>query len=357
MLDEAASSESLSTVPLFEDAHLETMFDRFAPRRRWPDVTGIGIYRREHASIVIQSTTTRLVFDPLCMSHLVPRATTVVPDADVDAILITHSHPDHWHIPSVLAAAGSAATTVLVPSVPKPTVLSRDMAAELEAIGQAHLKPKWNTTVKIGDIEVDVLPFYGEQPAADAGCPDFEVRNWGNCYRVNTPDFCVLVLADSGCDSAGSMLDVVAASVAARGPVDVVMACMRDFLSPFEVGGLDFYWMTLPFGELERLYAAYQSGCLRTTTAGLAAGGIADICAAARARIFVPYAQGFQGIGNEIPAGDWGPSPKLSETQALAELASQLRGSGIATTAQHWNPGDGLVPVDGQLCRVACSPS
>jgi hypothetical protein len=225
------------------------------------------------------------------------------------------------------------------------------MPTQLETIGQSHLEPAWWNTLTFGDIEVDVLPFYGEQPSVDVRCPDPHVRNWGNCYRVNAPNFSALLLADSGTDPDGSMLQVIEKSVSKRGPIDVVLACMRDFFSPFEVSGLDSYWMTLPFAELERLYASYEAGSLPTTTAGLSGGGLASICAAARARMFLPYAQGFAGIGQPIPAGGWGPSPKLSETEALGELSRQLDRAGVRTVVQQWQPGDGIVPKNGSLER------
>lgn len=334
-----------ASLRVFNEADLETIFDPRAQRQEWPVPVEPGVYRREHASIVIQSAKARLVLDPVCMSHQAPLLTTAVsPDPQVDAVLITHSHSDHWHIPSLMASAHRPDTPVVVPHVPQATLLCRDMASELRAIGQLTLDPEWGSVLKFADIEVDVLPFYGEQPAVDARCRDVNVRNWGNCYRINTPDFSALVLADSGADPEGSMLDVVAKSVASRGPIDVVLACMRDFLSPFEVGGLDNYWMVLPFADLERLFTLYEAGRLPTTTAGLASGGIAKLCATARAGVFAPYAQGFAGIGKPIPSGLWGPSPTLSEQQALNVLEGQLKAAGVRTVVQHWNPGDSLAP-------------
>jgi L-ascorbate metabolism protein UlaG (beta-lactamase superfamily) len=343
MLTDGNSPSLSATLAFLRPEELDSMFDDLAARRSWPEPKGPGIYRREHASVLVQSRAHRLVFDPVCLSPFVPFATTIVPDADVDAVLITHSHDDHWHIPSILATA-SAHAPVVVPDVPRPTLLCPDMPAQMAAIDQHCLHPPWGAVLKFGDIEVDVLPFFGEQPAVDAQCPDPDVRNWGNCYRVNTPDFSTLLLADSGVDPAGSMFDVVAESVAARGPIDAVLACMRDFRSPFEIGGLNTYWMTLPFAELERLYPMYEAGLLPSTTAGLVGGGLAKICAAAQATLFAGYAQGFAGIGNPVPAGSWGPSPTQSEAQALGELAAQLERGGIATTAQRWNPGDALMP-------------
>jgi hypothetical protein len=190
-------------------ADCAVIFDAAAPRRRWPQPDGLG---STGASTQPRGAveTARLVFDPVFMSCAVPAATTVLPDDRVDAVLITHSHVDHWHVPSLLASAHAADTTVVVPHVPKPTVLCPDLAAQLEAVGQRCAHPRWGAVLSFGDIDVDILPFYGEQPAVDACCPDTDVRNWGNCYRVNTPDFAALILADSGIDPAGDMLDVIA---------------------------------------------------------------------------------------------------------------------------------------------------
>jgi hypothetical protein len=151
------------------------------------------------------------------------------------------------------------------------------------------------------------------------------------------------------------MIEVVAKSASARGPIDVVFACMRDFMSPFEIEGLDWYWMVLPFSDLERLYAMYEAGRLRSTTAGLMAGGIAKICDEAQASMFAPYAHGFSGIRRPIRSGNWGPGA-LSEAEALGELANQLSAARVRTTVQDWNPGDVLVPKQGTLmCRAGAA--
>ncbi len=57
---------------------------------------------------------------------------------DVDAIAITHSHADHWHLPSILRYAFDEATPVIVPDTRRPSILTfQDFADALTTIGQS----------------------------------------------------------------------------------------------------------------------------------------------------------------------------------------------------------------------------
>ncbi|WP_437757315.1 MBL fold metallo-hydrolase [Sorangium sp. So ce1389] len=313
----------------------------------WPPATSPGIYRREHASLLIRSREASVLLDPLSSMITLPHLERTPAELGTapDLIAITHSHGDHWHLPSLLRAAGSRDTPVLVPRVPRVNLLTPiDMATELELTGQRSLAVPWGETLVIKDIEIDVLPFYGEQPTREAPGPAPEVRSWGNCYRVNTEDFSVLVLADTGADPAGAMADVVARSYGRRGPVDVVLACMREFHSPF-FGGLSTYWGGLPFARLAALFQQYEAGRLPFTTAG--AAGIAEICDMARAGHFLSYANGFQGIGEEILDIGWGGG-EPTEAQGLTRLRRALSERGAATAVHAWRTGDHAVPSRGR---------
>jgi hypothetical protein len=82
--------------------------------------------------------------------------------------------------------------------------------------------------------------------------------------------------------------------------------------------------MTLPFA-ISNVCTLYEAGQLRSTTAGLA-GGVSRRSARGPERgAFAPYARGFAGIGKPIPARRLGPSPTLSEAQALMALGSNSR--------------------------------
>lgn len=310
------------------------------PRKRWPPALRPGIYRREHASLLICSKTTRLLFDPVVLiGDFIPNLNQAPqdPGADrIDAVFISHFHTDHWHIPSLLRFA-TPKTPIVTPHVAHPNVLTpRRFEEMLAPLGQAALAPSWGETLVIGDIEIDILPFYGEQPTRRAPGPPPGIRSWGSCFRVSTPEFSAMLLVDSGADHEGDMLEVVAESYRRRGPVDVFLSCARRFASPFFLG-LPLYWVTLSFSRLTELFKEYQAGCLPDTTAG--PDGVAELCRRSGARYYLPYAHGFFGCGRPVEDIGW-RSGEPTEAAALAAVAAALASRGASTKALAWNPGD-----------------
>ncbi|XXT19049.1 MBL fold metallo-hydrolase [Sorangium sp. So ce429] len=326
----------------FLDAPLRALLEpRPRPQvPRWQRFAGPGIHRREHASLAIQSSTTRVLVDPISMNASMPCMSEAPLDDDRawDAILISHGHLDHWHLPSLLYSAGRASTPIIVPRVPRTSLLTQvDFAAALSLTGQAGRPSGWGERVTIGDIEIEVLPFYGEQPSPRAPGAEPDLRNWGNCYRFDTPEFSAMVLVDSGEDADGRMLDVVRSSVARRGPVDVVLSCLRRLYCPFVKEGLPHYWATLPFDRLQALYGELEAGRLPSASSGVE--GVIEICRAAGARYFLPYANGFAGVGREIADIGWG-SGEPSEADRLAFMRAAFEAVAARTDAVAWVPGD-----------------
>ncbi|WP_257448044.1 MBL fold metallo-hydrolase [Archangium lipolyticum] len=296
----------------------------------WPVVDAPGIYRREHASLVIRSQTTTLLFDPQIFTlgestHFsrYPRESGPI---EPDAILITHPHEDHWHVPAILRHVANRNIPIIVPVVPRPNLLTpEDFASSLGQVGLDARAVPWGDTVKVGDIEIDVLPFYGEQPTRCAPGPAEGLRCWGNCYRVTCPQFSALILVDSGVDPLGDMVEAVRQSTARRGPVDVVLANCRSFPEGINVG-LPQYAMTLPFERLRAMYAENAGGRWLSMTLG--GPGVAEACIAAQARYFLPYAHMFRGLGRD------------AEDDTLAGIRAGLAQRGAATEVLAWNPGD-----------------
>ena len=328
-----STAEELSALGL----ELAPTLGRPAP---WPAAERPGLYRREHASLLIRSRTSAILLDPLAELEGalelsgVPRG---MASDQLAAIAITHSHRDHWHLPSILAAAGAAEVPVLVPRLLRPNLLCTiDFEAELASVGQRAIGAAWGSTHLLGDIEVDVLPFRGEQPTRARPGPAPELRNQGNCYRFTTEDFSVVVMVDAGFEPDGSILEVLERSRRERGPPDVLLACLREFSGPF-FSGLPYDWLTLERPTLSELSRRELEGGLPSVTAGPV--GWAQACAVSKARAFLPYAHGFSGLGRPIVDSGWGLG-EASEAALLGRLAAEVGRLGCGVELQSWNPGD-----------------
>ena len=324
------------------------------PPPEFPRIEEPGIYRREHGCVVIRSHTTALMLDPVAfwMPHGL-RAPVAI-DGAIDAIFITHGHADHFNVASILAYAKDADTPVVVPPVPRASILApNDMLATLRMFGQKALAPDWGSSLLFGDIRVDVLPFFGEQPVREGEGPHAGLRNWGSCYRFTTPEFTAIALIDSGVDPLGDMADVVRASREESGPADFVLSSLPRFHSPFFFG-LPQYYLTLPFDRLRDLFGQYVEGELPSVTPG--PDGIVDVCGAGRPRYYLPYGNGFEGLGSSIEDVGMhiGEPP---EAEVVRYLADRFACQGVPTTPITWNPGDRVSLRDGRALRVACPPA
>ena len=183
-----------------------------------------------HATVQIVAGGRRLLFDPF----LSPRAPQYPADYQPithrqlapDAIFVTHSHPDHFDLASLLRLG--AQVPIYVPAVAAESLLCLDMAARLREVGFVHVHTLgWGDSVRVGAAEVTALPFYGEQPTrAERLHP--EVRNMGNVYLVEGDGRRYGVAADIGVDAAGDPQALAAQTAARRGPLDVLFGGYRS---------------------------------------------------------------------------------------------------------------------------------
>ncbi len=193
---------------------------------RW-DATFLG-----HNTVVVRSESARVIVDPWMPPDAArhPEDYKAVHRAElgrIDAILLTHSHPDHFDPGTLLQFDRS--TTVIVPHVEKECLLSRHMADRFRELGFTDVRVgRWWEEFRFGDTTVVVLPFHGEQPTTgEQLCP--EVRNFGNTYLVRTPRFSAAFVADSGRDRDGDVRDVALRAYRTYGPIDALFTGYRGW--------------------------------------------------------------------------------------------------------------------------------
>jgi L-ascorbate metabolism protein UlaG (beta-lactamase superfamily) len=218
---------------------------------------GEGVLWIGHNSAVVATSRTRLLVDPwLRPASPVDRGYRPLgaPDAGpVDAIAITHSHGDHFHLGSLLAFGRH--TPVYVPAIARESLFSTDLAARLAQAGftSVHRVPWWESRT-IGDLELRALPFHGEQPTGGKGLYR-GLWNEGNTWVVRGPAVSAAFFADSGRDARGDMLEVCRRERRAHGAVDLLFTGIRGFsLEPLFYGftTLDAYLVNVRPEELDR---------------------------------------------------------------------------------------------------------
>lgn len=165
----------------------------------------------------------------------------------VDAVCITHSHGDHFHLGSLLQLPPE--TRFFVPPVDRESLFSTDCALRLRQLGFRNVEAlPWWSERQVGDLTVRALPFYGEQPTDQPGVHP-GLRNVGSTWLVRGDGSSAAFFADSGRDAEGDMEEVCAKA----GPVDRLFCGVRGFkLKPIFLGftTLEAYLVDVPLALL-----------------------------------------------------------------------------------------------------------
>jgi L-ascorbate metabolism protein UlaG (beta-lactamase superfamily) len=308
-----------------------------------------------HNTVVVRSARSSVVVDPFLFPSSASYPDTYQPLGagrlgTVDALLITHSHPDHFDPATLIRFPPDI--RVIVPVAERETVLGADMRHRLGELGFTNVVVLgWGEAETVGDIVVHALPFYGEQPS-DGRVLHPDVRNVGNTYVVETPAFSAAFLADSGRDHAGDVRDVPERWRREHPPVDVVFAGYRG-------------WSTYPVQHVFSSVAAFMLfvpptlwGCRHQLMTD--AADAVDVAERFGARYLVPYADGgapwhweiglgpkLDGSGTEDP--DFDPYPE----RVIDVARRRIRAPGGEMVASPvrvllLRPGDSVTDVAGE---------
>jgi len=319
------------------------------PARGVPVETS-GVFRLQHAALLYRTKTTGILVDPQLhsnygLANLKQDITRAMLEGFVDAILISHSHYDHWNLPTLMQFAPEI--PIIVPKVPRGSITCEDMKARLEGLGFDHvIAVDWYAEpIVIGDIEINVLPFYGEQPLV----PEYnqpkhpDLRNWGNTYLIRTPDYTSWFLIDAGNDPMGSMRDV---AEYVRQKFGIVYQVLSNFLSlSYNSIGTDLSsWGADIVGNL---LSNPQIFSVTNKTDGfhlatLGAKGVAEICSIVGAKACLPYAHSWAELGQYTG----------SDESLIKDVIAELEKVGCSTQVIPWKIGDGYFSSHGNISNV-----
>lgn len=279
-----------------------------------------------HASVRVGDGRNFVLTDPFQVPALADDETGYKPlslhQGPIDGVLITHSHPDHFHLGTLLRLG--ADMPVWVPHVARESLLSIDMAARLRELGFKAVRTlAWGDCAALGELRIRAWPFHGEQPGVGSVLHP-AVRNIGNAYTVETATRRYGFIADGGRDATGDMREVARAARAACGPVDVLFSGYRSWaLYPAQLLGSSVgrYALLVPAAEWARRQVLMNGP-----------DEALDVAEAWGARHLVPYADGgapwfwARGLGPDLSRPE-GHNPHFDPPPEVVATAAARRSS------------------------------
>ena len=269
------------------------------------DVTHLG-----HAALMYRQRENFFLFDPWLLPWLaespVPSLwTSLIPRPA--AIFLTHDHDDHVDPRTLLAMPKDI--PIVVPSRRNARSLYYDYPSLLRELGFTHIvELAHGESYGFDGGAVVSVPFFGEDPV------DIEMPR--NCYLINDRGRNTLVHVDSGPTNSGKSAvkeGVIGDLVQRYGPVSTLFASQQQL-------------------KEIRAYAAYA--CLSHPGRWMEVGEngyltnsyLAELSAAAKARLFVSYATG---------GADWYPDH-------LSFMFSRRNPARTVLLTANWDPPEGL---------------
>ena len=133
---------------------------------------GADVVYAGHNTVAVRTKKAQVVVDPWLFPHSRHYPADYQPITraelgEVDRVAITHSHPYYFHPGTLMQFHRD--THIVVPRVPRESILSLQMADRLRELGFRRITElDWWSSVMVEDIAVSAAPFYGEQPTVQA---------------------------------------------------------------------------------------------------------------------------------------------------------------------------------------------
>lgn len=274
-------------------------------RRQWFDVVqDRDTVHLGHAALMYRQQDNILLFDPWLLPWF---AESSVPSLwgsllpKPAAVFLTHDHDDHVDPRTLLHLPKE--TPIIIPSRRNKKKLFYDYSSLLRELGFGRvIELAHGETWPFEGGAVISVPFYGEDPC------DLEMPR--NCYLISDRGHNVLVHADSGPtnDGRSALKDrVIERLVDKYGPIPLVFASQQQLL---EIRSLAAH---APLSDPGKWLDVGENGYLTNAY-------LAELCATAKAKLFVSYATG---------GADWYPDH-------LSFMFSHRNPARTALLTAHW---------------------
>jgi glyoxylase-like metal-dependent hydrolase (beta-lactamase superfamily II) len=299
-----------------------------------------GIHRLQHASLLFNTETTSVTIDPNFSYAQTQRWLGLQHYPEVDAILISHSHRDHFCLASLLQFPRS--TKIVVPVVKRASMLCFPMAKLLRDAGFTDVvEAPWYSELSVGDVHIAVYPFYGEQPWISHPAPVSELRNHGNTYVITAGGIRSWVLIDSGKEYGHAMVDECAAVLKRHGHIDVLLSNLRAFgWHPGQIDGSGRYLFCF-----SKEFLATPDRWPKRHPMALGPNGVREVIDRLKPSYFLPYAHWWQPPEKKSHLVD----NKHTESELLEFVQRAPSTELLRTQLLQWNVADRLQLRDGVL--------
>ncbi len=280
-------------------------------RQRWFEVVqDRDVAHLGHAALLYRQQDHIFLFDPWLLPWFAESSVpslwgSLLPKPAV--VFLTHDHDDHVDPRTLLHLPKD--TPIVIPSKRNKKKLFYDYHALLRELGFGRVvELAHGETWPFEGGTVVSVPFYGEDPC------DLEMPR--NCYLISDRGQNVLVHADSGPtnDGRSALKDhVIEHLVEKYGPIPLVFASQQQLLE------VRSYAAHAPLSHPGRWLDVGENGYLTNAY-------LAELCGAAKAKLFVSYATG---------GADWYPDH-------LSFMFSQRNPARTALLTAHWEKPENL---------------